>query len=246
MKQEEKRGGDNPQEKKTMGNNSDSFMVRSIKEETEDMRLISLNSGHTWQFIPGQFALLSGEGVGESYFAIASAPEDRDGMEFLVRSGEGVSAFLFAANIGDTVSVKGPLGKGFPIDNYLGRDLFLSAVGSAIAPLRSVLRSVCRRRANFGKAVLVYGVRHAEEFPLLDEISEWRNNDIDVILTVNRPETGTRTGKTGHVQAHFGEVIKKLYHPAAVLKMHRGEKAFLSMGQKQGGDELAHKGRVFR
>ena len=147
-----------------MDNQSDSFIVRSTKEETEDMRLISLNSGHNWQFIPGQIALLSGEGGGESYFAIASAPEDLEGMDFLIRNGEGTCGIIFSTRVGDHVSGKGPLGKGFPIDLYHGRDLFLSAVGSAIAPLRSVIRSVNHRRASFGKIVLVYGVRHAEEF----------------------------------------------------------------------------------
>jgi sulfhydrogenase subunit gamma (sulfur reductase) len=200
-----------------MDNQSDSFIVLSITEETADMRLISLNGEHLWRFIPGQVAILGKEGVGESYFAIASAPEDREGMDFLVRNGEGVSAFLFSAKVGDTVSGKGPLGKGFPIDNYLGRDLFLSAVGSAIAPLRSVLRSVCHRRADFGKIVLVYGVRHPADFPLLDEMKEWQTRGIDVILTVSRPEAGTWTGKTGHVQSHFGEALGRLRQPVAMI-----------------------------
>jgi NAD(P)H-flavin reductase len=65
--------------------------------------------------------------------------------------------------------------------------------------------------------VLVYGVRHAEEFPLLDEISEWRSSDIGVVLTVSRPEGSTWKGKTGHVQAHFGEALDKLYHPVAMI-----------------------------
>jgi sulfhydrogenase subunit gamma (sulfur reductase) len=218
-----------------MSNNNDSFIVRSTKEETEDMRLITLNSGHIWQFIPGQIALLSREGSGESYFAIASAPEDREGIDFLIRNGEGTCGTIFSASAGDHVSVKGPLGKGFPIDLYHARDLFLSAVGSAIAPLRSVIRSVNHRRASFGKIALVYGVRHAEEFPLLDEISEWRNNAIEVILTVSRPEGSTWKGKTGHVQAHFGEALSKLYQPVAMIC---GMETML----RQSRDELVRQG----
>jgi sulfhydrogenase subunit gamma (sulfur reductase) len=218
-----------------MDNHSDSFIVRSVKEETADMRLISLNSGHIWQFIPGQAAILSKEGGGESYFAIASAPEDREVMDFLIRNRGGTSGIIFSARVGDHVSGKGPLGKGFPIDLYHGRDLFLSAVGSAIAPLRSVIRSVSYRRATFGKIVLVYGVRHAEEFPLLDEIREWRSNDIDVILVVSHPEGSTWEGKTGHVQAHFGEAIARLYHPVAMIC---GMEAMI----RQSRDELDERG----
>ena len=200
-----------------MGKDFVSLMVQWAREETAGMRLISFNGGHLWQFIPGQVAILAKEGVGESYFAIASAPEDREGMEFLVRRGEGMSAFLFTARAGDLVNGKGPLGRGFPIDNYPGRDLFLSAVGSAIAPLRSVLRSVCHRRADFDKVALVYGVRHAEEFPLLDEMKTWQENGIEVILTVSRPEKDTWTGKKGHVQSHFGEALAGLRQPVAMI-----------------------------
>lgn len=200
-----------------MDNQSDSFIVRNITEETADMRLITLNSGHIWQFIPGQVAILSKGGGDESYFAIASAPEDREGMDFLIRNGEGTCGIIFSAKVGDHVNGKGPLGKGFPITLYYGRDLLLSAVGSAIAPLRSVIRSVNHQRASFGQIVLIYGARHAEEFPLLDEINEWRSSNIDVILTVSRPEGSAWKGKTGHVQTYFGEVIKKLYHPIAMI-----------------------------
>jgi NAD(P)H-flavin reductase len=215
-----------------MDNRSVSLTVQWVREETAEMRLISLNGEHLWQFIPGQVVILSKEGIGEGYFAIASAPEDREGIEFLIRNGKGVSAFLFAAKAGNMVNGKGPLGRGFPIDNYLGRDLFLSAVGSAIAPLRSVLRSVCHRRTDFGKVVLVYGVRHAEDFPLLDEMKEWRTNGIDVILTVSRPEAGTWTGKTGHVQSHFAEALRELRKPVTMIC---GMEAMI----QQSRDELA-------
>ena len=218
-----------------MDNNPISLSVQWARKETAAMSLISLNTEHIWQFIPGQVAILSKEGVGESYFAIASAPEDRKGLEFLVRNGEGVSAFLFTAKVGDSVSGKGPLGKGFPVDNHVGRDLFLSAVGSAIAPLRSVLRSICHRRMEFGKVVLVYGVRQAEEFPLLDEMKEWRTNGIEVILTVSLPEAGTWTGKIGHVQSHFREALGGLRQPVAMIC---GMEAMI----QQSRDELARLG----
>jgi len=145
------------------------------------------------------------------------SPEDRGKIEFLVRNGKGMAGFLFKAKVGDQINGKGPLGKGFPIDNYHGRDLLLAAVGSAISPFRSVLRSVSYRRAKFGKIALVYGVRHAEEFPLRNDMKEWQTSGIDVILTVSRPEEGTWKGKTGHVQLYFGEVLGELRQPIAML-----------------------------
>jgi len=206
------------------------FTVQQVREETAQMCLISLNGKQVWSFIPGQVAILGIEGVGESYFAIASAPEDKDGMEFLIRKGEGVSQALFGVRRGDTVQGKGPLGKGFPIDQYRGRDFILACVGSAIAPMRGVLRSVCYRRADFGKIVLVYGVRHPEEFSFLHETDGWRQSNIEVILTVSRPEGLEWQGKTGHVQSHFGEALKGLTQPVAMIC---GMKAMMEQSREE-------------
>jgi anaerobic sulfite reductase subunit B len=85
------------------------------------------------------------EGIGESYYAIASAPDDKNGMDVLVKDGKGVSAALFRANKGDKIQGKGPIGKGFPVDNYPGRDFIIAAVGSAISPMRNVIRHICAK-----------------------------------------------------------------------------------------------------
>ena len=200
-----------------MENQPTIFTVQWVREETPQMRLISLNGEKVWSFVPGQVAVLGIEGVGESYFAIASAPEDKGGMEFLIRKGAGVSEALFGVRQGASVQGRGPLGRGFPIDQYGGRDFILACVGSAIAPIRGVLRSVCYRRANFGKIVLVYGVRHPEDFAFSHEVEGWRQSHIEVILTVSRPEGLGWSGKTGYVQSHLREALEGLSQPVAMI-----------------------------
>jgi sulfhydrogenase subunit gamma (sulfur reductase) len=217
-------GGGNVEKQRT------TFTVQWVGEETARMRLISLDGEKIWSFLPGQVAILGIEGVGESYFAIASAPEDRGGMEFLIQEGEGVSRALFGVKKGDLVQGKGPLGKGFPIDRYHGRDFILAAVGSAIAPIRGVLRSICYRRADFGKIVLVYGVRHPGDFPLLHELEGWQKSYIEVILTVSRPEGAGWTGRTGYVQSFFREALTGLRQPVAMIC---GMKAMLEQSQAE-------------
>jgi hypothetical protein len=57
-----------------MSSQPTTFPVQWVREETIRMRLISLNGERVWSFVPGQVAILGIDGVGESYFAIASAP----------------------------------------------------------------------------------------------------------------------------------------------------------------------------
>jgi NAD(P)H-flavin reductase len=212
------------------------FTVRKVKTETEQMRLLSLEAEKQWwSFIPGQVAILGREGIGESYYVIASAPDDKSGMDVLVKDGKGVSAALFRANRGDQIQGKGPIGKGFPIDNYLGRDFIFAAVGSAIAPMRSVIRHMGTRRGQSGKVSLIYGVRFPEDFPFLHEMKDWEKSGIQITLTISRPEGRNWTGKTGYVHLHFQEALKKLHQPVALIC---GMKAM----QEQSRDELVKLG----
>jgi NAD(P)H-flavin reductase len=193
------------------------FTVKQVTAETEQMHLLLLETEKKWTFVPGQVAVLGIEGIGESYFAIASAPEDKDGMSVLVKDGKGASAALFRVKAGDKVQGKGPTGKGFPVDNYAGRDFVIVAVGSAISPMRSVIRHICAVRKQFGKVSLLYGVRFPAEFPFLKEMKNWEKSGINVTLTVSRPEGTNWTGKTGHVEAHLGDVLKQLNRPVALI-----------------------------
>ena len=209
--------------------------VHSVTDEGRDRRLLSLKGEQPWYFVPGQVAVLGMEGVGESYFAIASAPEERSVLEFLVQKGAGVSAALFEASIGTRVQAKGPLGKGFPIDRHKGRDFVLAGVGTAIAPLRGVLNSICHRRGDFGKIALVYGVRHPEELCFAADRQRWQKSSIEVIVTVSRPQGTAWQGQTGHVQAHFEDAMRGLSRPVALVcgmkeMMEQSRQALVGLG----------------
>jgi len=199
-----------------MADQPTTFTVQANKKETEKLRLLSLNGEKIWSFIPGQVAVLSKEGMGESYFAIASAPEDKGAMDFLVQEKDGLAKALCSAKKGDSVQAKGPVGKGFPIDKYKGRNLLLAAVGSAIAPMRGVLRSIIARRADFGKVTIIYGVKTPDEFAFTDEMADWKKANVEVIQVISRPEGTAWKGKTGHVQDYFKDNLKKLERPIAM------------------------------
>ncbi|MFC1930407.1 FAD-binding oxidoreductase [Chloroflexota bacterium] len=218
-----------------MESQANTYTIQWVKPETPQMNLISLKGTPVWTFIPGQVAVLSIQGIGESYYAMASAPEDKTGMEVLVKRGEGVSKVLFEAKEGDLVQAKGPVGKGFPIDQYHGRDFLIAAVGSAIAPMRSVIRSICLRRQDFGKISLIYGARHPEDFPFMKEVPDWEKARIEVILSASSPEGASWTGAIGHVQSHFSGVLDGLSRPVTMIC---GMKAM----QEQSREELVRLG----
>jgi sulfhydrogenase subunit gamma (sulfur reductase) len=200
-----------------MSNQPMVLTIDQIAQEANQLKLLRCRTANSWTFIPGQVGVLGIEGVGESYFAIASAPEDKEFLEFLVKDGKGAAAAIYQLQKGATLTAKGPVGKGFPIDNYKGRDFIIAAVGSAIAPMRSVLRSMMSRRNDFGKVTAIFGARYPADFPFIKEVETWKAAKINAILTSSRPEGTNWTGKSGHVNAHFAEALKGLNNPVALI-----------------------------
>ena len=101
--------------------------------------------------------------------------------------------------------------------------------------MRSVIRSIMPRRQEFGKIVFLYGARHADDFPFIQEIGEWRKAGIEVILCVSRIEGAKWDGVTGHVQDHFAGVVKELSMPVAMI-------CGMKEMQQQSRDELVRLG----
>jgi len=165
------------------------------------------NPSESFNFVTGQFVtlFLPGEEKG-AYFAISSAPEENGYLEFLIKKTPGLGEKLAALKAEETLFLEGPLGKGFPIDRYKGRHLLLIGVGTGIAPLRSVFRSIIRRRSDFRYVHLYYGVLTPSHFCYREEIRDLRKSDIQAFLTVTTPDSEW-AGRTGFVQGHFVDAI---------------------------------------
>jgi NAD(P)H-flavin reductase len=183
-------------------------IIPQMVEEIRSFRLgsISPDSIKDFAFIPGQFVQICTQPGESSYFAIASAPEDRNGLEFLIKKGKGASKTMFDLGVGNEVDVTGPQGKGFPIDDHKGKNLLLIGVGTGIAPLRSALRSALTRRQDFGDLTFVYGVLTPQHFCYREDLHHWSRDRVQVHLTVTFPEGTSWTGHSGFVQ----DVLKKI------------------------------------
>jgi NAD(P)H-flavin reductase len=65
--------------------------------------------------------------------------------------------------------------------------------------------------------VLVYGVRQPDHFAFQEEIEEWRQKGIIVILTVSQPVDGNWAGAVGYVQHRLEDAAVHLQKPVALI-----------------------------
>ena len=123
----------------------------------------STNWPGAWQNAPGQFVELSLFGVGEAPISISSSPTKEGFIELCVRRAGRFTERLHQMQCGEIVGIRGPFGRGFPLEAMRGHDVLLVAGGLGIAPLRSLINNIHDERSDFGKVTIIYGSRNPSE-----------------------------------------------------------------------------------
>ena len=144
---------------------------------------------------PGQCAMLGIVGRGESFISISSSATWKGYLEFSVLqyiSGR-VTPALHILEVGDLVTVRGPYGNGFPVDDWKGKNLIFIGGGIGQAPLRSVYMYALdpQNRKDYGKIDIIYGARTSKDIVFKTELEELEaRDDVNVHLSIDVEEDG--------------------------------------------------------
>src|ERR1044071_739888 len=193
------------------------LVITRVREQAQHIRSFDLATfdNSTAQFKPGQVAILRIQDEGPAYFAFASSPEDPE-LQILVKRTVGASVALFEMNEQDTVDLLGIAGNGFDLNAQAGRDLVFVAMGTGVAPLRSALRHVLKRKQDFGQLVVLYGARTPDDFCYRDETESWEAAGVELRQVISRPDGHDWSGPTGYVQSLLEHVLPDLHRPVAL------------------------------
>lgn len=162
--------------------------LRSITPMAHDNHLFEFSeeTGRLLSCKPGQFVELWVPGVGECPISVCSGRVSET-IQLLVRKVGRVTNALFQMNEGDWVGLRGPYGHGFPIDQYKHKDICMVAGGLGVAPIRSLWQHVLDHREDFGKLILIYGMRHSSDLLFRQEFKLLlRRRDIDVYIAAEQ------------------------------------------------------------
>jgi len=158
----------------------------------EKLFTIELPYGLTLDHEPGQFVQVTVFGVGEAPISISSSPSRSNGtFELCIRKVGDLTNVIHRLEQGAMVGIRGPFGRGFPVERFRGKDLLFVCGGLGMAPLRSLLNEVLDDRGNYGRVILLYGARQPADLLFRDELAEWEaRDDVEVHLTVDCPDSG--------------------------------------------------------
>jgi sulfhydrogenase subunit gamma (sulfur reductase) len=173
----------------------------------EKLFTIELPDGLSLGHRPGQFVEVSVLGVGEAPISISSSPSrSNSSFELCVRKAGDLTTTLHGLEAGDTIGIRGPFGRGFPIECFRGKDILFAPGGLGLAPLRSLINQVLDERGNFGRVIVLYGARNPSELLFTDELAEWdARDDVELHLTVDSPDEKW-TGNVGVITTLFPKV----------------------------------------
>ena len=161
--------------------------VVSVERETEDTWTLELDAGAAgFRFDPGQFTMLYSFGVGEVPISVSGDPAERDRLVHTIRAVGPTTRAICAAREGEWLGIRGPFGRGWPVERAEGCDLFLIAGGLGLAPLRPALYAALAERGRFGRVVLLYGSRDPAGLLFDAELDRWRSDEpLEVMVTVD-------------------------------------------------------------
>jgi NAD(P)H-flavin reductase len=163
------------------------FEVLSKRSDTADTCTLELvaPSHDPLEFAPGQFTMLSAGGSGEVPISISGDPDRPERLVQTVRAVGLATHAICATEPGRMLGVRGPFGKPWPVEQAEGGDVVIAAGGIGLPPLRGAILRMLARRERYGRLVLLYGGRAADQLLYTDELDAWSERGLEVLTTVD-------------------------------------------------------------
>lgn len=189
--------------------------IKKIIPETPTITTFILE-GMPIEFQAGQFAELTVPGVGEAPFTPSSSPYAKD-LEFTIMKVGRVTQALFALKQGDTVGVRGPFGKPYPLANFKKKDVFIVGGGVGFAPLRSLFLALIENIKDYKKIYIRYGARTPKDIVYKYLLQDWQKiKNVDILLTVDVGDDEWK-GRVGVVTTILDEIPVDIKSTPAIV-----------------------------
>lgn len=171
--------------------------------------ILKLKNGEKMEYSPGQIVEAGLLGYGEIPLGFSSSPTqtEKNGLfEIVIRQVGKVSKALCSLKEGDSITIRGPLGKGFPIQEFENNDVLIIAGGIGLCPTRSMIKYILDKREKFKHFYLFFGSKTPSEQLFQEDLEEWRVSDgIEYLETVDKVDKNWK-GHVGVITTLFKEI----------------------------------------
>ena len=166
--------------------------IVDIIDESPTIKTFVIVPETEFTFATGQFVELTLPGIGEAPFTPSSSPRVTDKMEISIMKAGCVTGLLHECEKGQKVGIRGPYGKGYPVDDFAGKDVLIVGGGVGLAPIRSLFLTLVDRIKDFKSVVCRFGARTPEDLIYKGSLfGEWQKiAGVDMKVTVDVASNG--------------------------------------------------------
>jgi len=173
--------------------------LAEVIDETPTIRTLVVAPPEPLAFKAGQFVQLTLPGVGEAPFTPSSSPLEPDRIAITVLRTGTVTEKLHQCQPGTTLGIRGPFGKGYPLEKLTGKEVLIVGGGVGLAPLRALILALLGDLDRPKRVSIKYGARCMEELLYRDQYESWaKHKKVDLDVTIDNPQKAW-SGKTGVV-----------------------------------------------
>lgn len=212
--------------------------VLDVITETTTIKTLVLKPERPIPFKAGQFVAVTIPGIGEAPFTPSSRASMPDIIHVSIMKTGRVTGYVHNLKKGDRVGLRGPFGNGYPIDDYIGKEILVFGGGCGFAPLRSLMYTFFDLSGKFKKLYYRGGCKTSKDLLYKEEMAEWaKRKDLNLRLTVDvgdpewKGNVGLVTTILDDVQMNFKEGIAVVCGPPIMMKF--GTMKLLDMGFRE-------------
>jgi sulfite reductase subunit B len=168
--------------------------------KTEKFFRVQLTTRKTLGHEPGQFVQVTLLGIGEAPISVSSPPnENSNEFDLCIRAVGDVTNKIHTLNVGDTIYIRGPYGKGFNNDilhSMQNKHLIFVVGGIGYVPLRSLINKILPHHNQYKKISILYGCKSPADRMYVDELADiaQMGGNVELLETVDKKDDSW----TGH------------------------------------------------
>jgi NAD(P)H-flavin reductase len=173
--------------------------LAEVIDETPTIKTLVLEPSAPMAFRAGQFVQLTLPGVGEAPFTPSSSPRRPERIAITILKTGAVTDRLHDCAPGQMLGLRGPFGKGYPLEKLAGKEVLIVGGGVGLAPLRALILALLADPDPVKRISIKYGARCMEELLYRGQYDPWAQQPkVDFACTIDNPQPGW-SGRTGVV-----------------------------------------------
>jgi NAD(P)H-flavin reductase len=163
--------------------------LAKVITESPSIKTFVLKPEKEFHFKTGQFIELILEGIGEAPFTPSSSPLVKDHLEVTIMKAGYVTGKIHNLKEGTVMGIRGPYGRGYPIEQLYGKEVLVVGGGCGFAPIRSLLYNIEAEKDKIKRLIFCYGSKTPQDCIYKSYIDHLRGVDkFEVLRSVDKAD----------------------------------------------------------